>query len=98
MSNRRPFSRSISRNVMPKVILQPAGSRDAAVHFKNTILSPVSLHRCAEFLSAPDIAELAEIYGRDGTRVWGVMPGEGFMVLDEHKSAKVLHDFHLADD
>jgi len=169
---------------MPKVILQPAGSRDAAVHFKNTILSPVSLHRCAEFLSAPDIAELAEIYGRDGTRVWGVMPGEGFrnkskwelidsgdavlvcgkgevfahafvkhklhnrglatdlwgkdkkgrtweyiyfvseplthsisytklaraigyssdfvvlgfMVLDEHKSAKVLHDFHLADD
>ena len=169
---------------MPKVILQPAGSRDAAVHFKNTILSPVSLLRCAEFLSAPDIAELAEIYGRDGTRVWGVMPGEGFrnkskwelidpgdavlfcgkgevfahafvkhklhnrglatdlwgkdkkgrtweyiyfvseplthsisytklaraigyssdfvvlgfMVLDEHQSAKVLHDFHLADD
>ena len=63
---------------MPKVILQPAGSGEVAAHFKNTILNPVSLHRCAQFLSPPDIAELAEIYGRDGTRVWGVMPGEGF--------------------
>jgi hypothetical protein len=62
---------------MPKVILQPAGSGEAAAHFKDTILNPVSLHRCAEFLSATDIVELAEIYGRDGTRVWGVMPGEG---------------------
>ncbi len=63
---------------MPKVILQPAGSGDAADHFKNTILKSVSLHRCAEFISAPDVAELATIYGRDGARVWGVTPGEAF--------------------
>ena len=63
---------------MPKVILQPAGSRHAAAHFNNTVLNPVSLRRCAEFVAASDIAELAEIYGRDGARVWGVTPGEGF--------------------
>ncbi len=63
---------------MPKVILQPAGSTAAVIHYRNTILSPVSLHRCAEFIAAPDVAELASIYGRDGARVWGVTPGEGF--------------------
>ena len=63
---------------MPKVILQPAGSPAAAIHYKNTILEPVSLHRCAEFISAPDVAELATIHGRDGAHVWGVTPGESF--------------------
>ncbi len=74
---------------MPKVILQPAGSGDAADHFKNTILKPVSLHRCAEFISAPDVAELAAIYGRDGARIWGVTPA-----FVKHK----LHNRQLAID
>jgi hypothetical protein len=63
---------------MPKVILQPAGSTAAAIHYKNTVLTPVSLHRCAEFISALDVAELASIYGRDGAHIWGVTPGERF--------------------
>jgi hypothetical protein len=63
---------------MPKVILQPAGSGPASKHFNNTILNTVSLRRCAEFISAPDVAELAAVYGREGARVWGVTPGDAF--------------------
>ena len=63
---------------MPRVILSPAGGRDAAVHFKNTVLNPVSLDRFAQFVSPPELAELAAIYGQEGARVWGVTPGDAF--------------------
>jgi hypothetical protein len=63
---------------MPKVILQPAGGSPASDHFAKTILTPVPLRRCAEFIPAMDVAELAAIYGREGARVWGVTPGEAF--------------------
>jgi hypothetical protein len=63
---------------MPRVILQPAGGNPASDHYKKTILSPVSLRRCAEFITAMDVAELAAVYGRDGARVWGVTPGDNF--------------------
>ena len=63
---------------MPKVILQPAGGSPASDHFGKTILTSVPLLRCAEFISAMDVAELATIYGREGARVWGVTPGDGF--------------------
>src|ERR1043166_4212728 len=60
----------------PRVFLQPAGGPDAVTHYEKTVRTPVPLRKCAEFLSAMDIAELAACYGRDGARVWGVTPGE----------------------
>lgn len=60
------------------MILAPAGGTDAAVHFKNTVLNSVPLDRCAQFVTDCQITELAAIYGRNGVRVWGVTPGDGF--------------------
>lgn len=63
---------------MLRVILQPAGGSSAMAHYRNTVLTPISLKRCANFISAMDVAELASVYGREGARIWGVTPGENF--------------------
>lgn len=60
----------------PRVFLQPAGGPDAQRHYATTVMRPVSLHTCADFLTAHDIAELARWHGGTSTRAWGVTPGD----------------------
>jgi hypothetical protein len=62
---------------MPRVILQPAGGKEAKAHFAETVAQPVSLVRLAPHLTSLEVAHLASFYGKAGARVWGVTPGLG---------------------
>lgn len=61
---------------MARVILQPAGSKDARQHYVDTIENPVTIEHLAEFLPPERIRELEEIYPDGEVPTWGVTPGK----------------------
>jgi hypothetical protein len=61
---------------MPSVLLQPASSDSAQKHFRDTIVSPVSLAAVREFLS-PQEVEAFEQASPDGrVAIWGIAPSD----------------------
>lgn len=60
---------------MSRVILQPAGSGDASVHYQDTIKNSVPLERIEPYVSKEEINILKEIYDNNAL-VWGVTPGK----------------------
>ncbi len=62
--------------MISKVILQPAGNKDAKRHFVDTIENPVAIERIKSHLTSSQRAELSPIFeGRSTIAVWGVTPG-----------------------
>jgi len=62
---------------MNRVILQPASSKDAQEHFKNTIENPVDLEVIKNFVEELEYQTLVDIYGKNSKiPTWGVTPGE----------------------
>jgi hypothetical protein len=59
----------------PRVILQPAGGPEAAVHYDRTIRRPVRLSTLVPFLDESDAIQLATKFPTGWLRVWGVTPG-----------------------
>lgn len=64
--------------MISKIILQPAGNKDAFDHFIGTIKNPVNVNRIKSFLTSTQNEELNDIFeGRTTISVWGVTPGNG---------------------
>ena len=59
---------------MTRVVLQPAGSRDAQRHYRDTIESPIALSRIQPHISSSVLETLRETVTGDGVCVWGVTP------------------------
>jgi hypothetical protein len=62
-------------DVMSRIILQPAGNKDASDHYNDTIENPVDISTIASFLSDEDQNVLNEIYPSGSCYIWGVTPG-----------------------
>ena len=60
---------------MSRIILQPAGGREAQKHYKETILKPVSLDRIQKFIKSEEHEILENIYPTGYAPTWGVVPG-----------------------
>ncbi|MDC0145577.1 HNH endonuclease [bacterium] len=59
---------------MSKIILQPAGNKDAREHYVDTIQNPISINRISQFVNQDDLNILKNIYS-EGAYIWGVTPG-----------------------
>jgi hypothetical protein len=59
---------------MTSVVLQPAGSRDAQRHYKDTIESPIVLSRIRPHISSSVLETLREMGNGGAVCVWGVTP------------------------
>ena len=61
---------------MRRVILQPAGNKDAKKHFVDTISNPVPINKISPYIEKKEFDYLSKIYKNDqGAYVWGVTPG-----------------------
>lgn len=61
---------------MTKIILQPAGDKDAIEHYKNTIENPVQLSKIRGFVSKEIAEKLHSLFPNDLIPVWGVTSGK----------------------
>ena len=59
---------------MTSVVLQPAGSRDAQRHYRDTVESPIALSRIQPHISSSVLEMLRETVTSDGVYAWGVTP------------------------
>ena len=59
---------------MTSVVLQPAGSRDAQRHYRDTIESQIALSRIQPHISSSVLETLRETVTGDAVCVWGVTP------------------------
>ena len=59
---------------MSKIILQPAGDKDAREHYNDTLENPVELDRIYKFLSQKNKEILSDIYPDKKCYIWGVTP------------------------
>jgi|TARA_B100001971_G_scaffold211472_1_gene239235 5-methylcytosine-specific restriction protein A len=60
---------------MNKIILQPAGSKDAYKHYIDTVKNPVDLDRIKGFARQDEYDKLLELYKDGKVHVWGVTSG-----------------------
>src|SRR5579859_3844179 len=60
---------------MRRVILQPAGGSEAAVHYDRTIRQPIRLSSLLSLVDQSDAVQLARKFPTGWLRVWGVTPG-----------------------
>jgi len=74
-------------HIMGKVILQPAGNRDAREHYNDTIKNPVSLTKISQYVSSDELNVLKNIYSNNAC-VWGVTPGK--KLINKNKWDKIV--------
>jgi len=60
---------------MNRIILQPAGDRDAEKHYIDTIANPVALTTIKSFVAEEIFNKLTNLFKDDFVPVWGVTPG-----------------------
>ena len=60
---------------MPSLIVQPAGNKNAQQHYIDTVLNPVSLSVVSQYVDAPTLGRLKELYPGNEMPVWGFTPG-----------------------
>jgi hypothetical protein len=60
---------------MPKIILQPCGSNDSKNHYRDTIVTRISINQVLQYLNQSDIDILNQIYPTSDFMIWGVTRG-----------------------
>ena len=61
---------------MPKLILQPCGSKNSEAHYKDTIEHDAHLDQVGDFLSEAERVKLRSIYPDGRLKIWGVTQGK----------------------
>lgn len=73
---------------MSKIILQPAGSSDAGMHYVDTIVNPVSIDGISDYVEPNIVSKLRELHKDGKVPTWGVTPG--IKEVNKNKWEKVL--------
>lgn len=60
---------------MNRVILQPAGNKDAQQHYVDTVHNPVPLDKIAKYVNPKLLHSLHQLYPSGQVPTWGVTPG-----------------------
>lgn len=59
-----------------RIALQPSSSKDALIHFEDTINNPVSTKLISSYAPPSVVARLGELFPEGNAAVWGVTPGK----------------------
>ena len=73
---------------MSKIILQPAGDKDASKHYVDSIANPTPIDRIAQFVNATTLEKLKELHKEGTVPTWGVTPGKKNVNFNKWKKVK----------
>jgi hypothetical protein len=60
---------------MSRIVLQPAGDKDANQHYQDTILNPVPIDKIKKYVGAELYSQLLALYPDKKIPTWGATPG-----------------------